>query len=120
LAAPVLGPLTWPIVGLRFAASSGQTLLNTALGRAQPLERRTHTDWMLFGITFVLACVVSEIGKQTGDPRSPLLLGCVALPYSALQLRTCLRSYRAERELAVVERRLQPPLILPVERQRAA
>ena len=86
------------------------------------MERRNHTDWLLFGLTFLLACIVSEIGKQTGDPRSPLLLGCVALPYSALQVRTCLRSYRAESERALIESRLvQQPTLLPVgERRRAA
>jgi len=120
LSAPILGPLTWPLLALRFSVSSGQMLFNTVLGRIQPLESRTRTDWLLFGLTFLVSCVAAEIGNAVGDPHSPLLLSCVALPYSAIQVRTCLRSYRAGGDVVVPDRRLVQPLALPAARRRAA
>ncbi len=95
LTSPVLGPLTWPVLVVRLALSSAQMVFNSGLGRVQPLEGRTRTDWLLFGLTFLLACIASEVGKAIGNEHSPLLLGAVALPYSGIQLRTLARSRRA-------------------------
>jgi hypothetical protein len=116
LAAPVLGTLTWPLLALRLSLSSGQMVFNMGLGRIEPLEPRTRTDWLLLGVTLLFSYVAAEIGKVTGDQRSPLLVSCVALPYSAIQVRACLRSYRAGGELA----EMREPLALPVGQQRAA
>jgi hypothetical protein len=120
LGSPALGPLALPLFGLRFLASSGQTVFNAALGRTQPLAPRPRLDWLLFALTFVLACAAAQIGNVTGEQHSPLLLAVVALPYSAIQLRTCLRCYRASDEAATVGRRLAPPATFPVAQQRAA
>ncbi len=112
LTSPVLGPLTWPVLVVRLVLSTAQMVFNSALGRVAPLEGRTRADWLLFALTFVLACAASEVGKAIGDPHSPLLLGAVALPYSGIQLRTLARSHRAARQSETVREaviaRLEP------------
>lgn len=95
LTSPVLGPLTWPVLAVRLVLSTAQMMFNSGLARVEPIEGRTRADWLLFGLTFFLACVASEVGKVIGDPHSPLLLGAVAIPYSGIQFRTLGRSYRA-------------------------
>lgn len=95
LTSPVLGPLTWPVLAIRMFLSTTQMLFNSSLARVDPIEGRTRADWWLFGLTFLLACVASEVGKVIGDPHSPLLLAAVAVPYSGIQIRTLGRSYRA-------------------------
>jgi hypothetical protein len=95
LTSPLLGPLLVPLVGLRLTVSGAQMVWNTTLGRRMPLDSRTKADWWLFGLTFLAACVASELGTLTGEPHSPLLLSLVAMPYSAIQLRTCRRAFIA-------------------------
>jgi len=95
LTSPVLGPLAWPVLLVRVVLSSVQMVFNSALGRMEPLDRRNRTDWLLFALTFLVACVASEVGKAIGDAHSPLLLAAVALPYTGIQLRTLGRSRRA-------------------------
>lgn len=116
LAAPFLGALAFPLFAARMVLSTAQLVWNTALGRVAPLESRTRADWLLFAVTFLLAMVASEAGKALGDPRSPLLLAMVALPYSGIQLRTLGRSYRAaDRDV-----RLREAIILRLEPVRRA
>ena len=116
LAGPFLGPFAVPLFALRMVVSTAQLWWNTGLGRTSPLESRTRGDWILFGITFLLAMVASEVGKVVGDPRSPLLLSMVALPYSGIQVRTLGRSYRA----AERNERLREAIILRLEPARRA
>jgi hypothetical protein len=115
LTSPVLGPLTWPVIVVRLVLSSVQMVLNSALGRVEPLEGRTRADWLLFALTFFLACAASEVGKAIGDPHSPLLLAAVALPYSGIQLRTLARSHRAAAKIEL-KRETTPVSIAPVRR----
>lgn len=90
--AQFLGPLLWPI---RMLTSSAQVLLNWKLRRLAPIEGRTHTDWLLFGLTYVAACGAAQIGRSSGDTSSPMLLVLIAIPYSGIELRAIGRSYRA-------------------------
>ena len=109
-AAPVLGLLALPVLVVRLVLSSVQMAFNSALGRQDPLERRTRADWLLFALTFLLACVASEAGKTIGHPHSPLLLGAVALPYTGIQLRALGRTRRAaDRIEATLRARIAAP-----------
>jgi len=93
--APFLGPLLWLVLAIRMATSTAQMLLNWRLRRVAPIEGRTRTDWLLFGLTYIMACVAAQIGRSTGDLSSPLILVLIAVPYSGIELRAIGRSHRA-------------------------
>ncbi len=107
-AAPFLGPLLWPVLIIRMVTSTAQMIMNRALRAVAPIEGRTRTDWLLFGLTYIAACIAAQIGRSTGSLDSPLLLALIAIPYSGIELRAIGRSYRA----AVATGRFEPAPIL--------
>lgn len=109
-----LGPLLVPVAAIRFVASTGQFLLNRQLGRLQPLGPRPRTDWALLAVTLLASMAVAQVGQATGSS-SHLLAIPVAIPFTAIQLRTCLRSERAHAALIA-----RQPLPFPVRSGRVA
>ncbi|MGE5597715.1 MAG: hypothetical protein ACM3S1_16950 [Hyphomicrobiales bacterium] len=95
MTSPLLGALIWPIGALRMAASMAQLVLNLRLGQREPLPRRDLADRALFAATFLGSCAYSALQRQYGGAWSPLLLVIVLVPFSAIQLRMCARSYVA-------------------------
>lgn len=92
-----MGPLGWlfaPIAGVRSALSFAQTFFNIRLGRRAPLEQQTRFDWVLVASIFVAAYVAAGIGHFTGNATAPLLFVPLLVPFTVLQTRMMLRSYR--------------------------
>lgn len=116
IASPLLGWLLLPLAGFRMVAGLGQLFLNHHLGRTQPLDGRDRIDWTLLGVTLLASSAVAQVGASTGTESAWLLLP-VALPFTAIQLRMCVRSLRAfERAGSRQPRRLE----FPAERARRA
>ncbi|MGE0598639.1 MAG: hypothetical protein AB7J35_02275 [Dehalococcoidia bacterium] len=93
-----MGPLGWlfaPIAGLRSALSFAQTLLNVRLGREVPLDKQTRFDWVLVGGIFAGAYLAVGIGHLIGNMHAPILFVPLLVPFSVLQARMTVRSYRA-------------------------
>jgi len=109
LAGPWLGALFLPLAAVRFIASTGQLILNRALGHRQPLAARDRLDWLLFALTFLAACGASAVDRAFDGPFLTVALACVLLPYSAIQLRMTARCYRAFE----AHRTLPPPIPFP-------
>jgi hypothetical protein len=95
LFAPALGPVFAPVAAGRFALSTFQLGLNRQLGRRHPLTGRTRFDWALLGIAFLGSCLASALKDVSQGALMVLVLMPVAVPYSAIQVRMCMRSYRA-------------------------
>lgn len=114
-----MGPFGWlfvPVAGARSALSFAQTFLNIRLGRAEPLEKQDRADWALVGSIIVAAYVAAGVGSYTGDMSSPLLYLPLLAPFTVLQTRMALRSYRA----ATIQEYRPGTLVRMAEYQRAA
>lgn len=110
LAMPFLG---WAFdlgAGLRSAASLAQTILNIRLGKRDSMGRSTRVDWLLMGSIIAAVEIAAVIGRITDELHTPLNYTIILLPFTALQVRMCARSYRAaaraERRLLTFERRV--------------
>lgn len=93
-----MGPLGWlftPIAAGRSLLSFLQAFLNVRLGKQTPLERQTRLDWALVGAIFVAAYVAVGVGHLIGDMHSPVLFVPLLVPFSVLQARMTVRSFRA-------------------------
>lgn len=93
---PVLGWLAVPVVALRTGLSLLQTGLNIRLGRRFPVGNATRLDGGLMACVFAGAYIGVGIGQIVGDMQSPLLFLPMLFPFSVLQLRMAVRSYRAD------------------------
>jgi len=111
-AMPFLGWAFYLVAGLRSAGSLLQTFLNIRLGKRHSMGRSTRVDWLLMGAIIAAVEVAAVIGHVTGDLHTPLNYTIILLPFTALQVRMCARSYRAaartERRLLTFERRGVP------------
>jgi hypothetical protein len=94
----ILGPLVAPLAAVRFCFSMLQTWLNVRLGRAQPVEKQDRTDWVFVACVFAGAYAAIGIGHLTGQMYAPVTFLPMLIPFSALQVRMALRSYRAHAE----------------------
>ncbi len=83
------------LAGIRMAASLVQSFLNIRLGRTQPLASTDRYDWGLMAAIFVAGEVVAALHQYQGVAFAGVALLPLLLPFSALQLRMCWRSYRA-------------------------
>ncbi|MGE3076105.1 MAG: hypothetical protein AB7N24_09510 [Dehalococcoidia bacterium] len=113
-----MGPLGWlfmPIAAVRSALSFAQTFLNIRLGREVPLDKQTRFDWVLVGGIFAGAYLAVGLGHLIGNMQSPVLFVPLLLPFSVLQARMTMRSYRAAQ---IAESR--PATILRLEDYRRA
>lgn len=93
-----MGPLGWlfvPVTAVRSVLSFGQAFLNVRLGKKFPVEAQNRVDWALVGGVFAGAYVAVGIGHVMGTMSSPVLYVPLLLPFSVLQGRMTLRSYRA-------------------------
>jgi hypothetical protein len=108
LGSPLLGPFVLPLIAIRFATSPAQLFLNTDLGRRRPLDGRTRLDWLLLVVTFIAACVSGQLHQNAQGAMAPLTLLPLLAPFSAIQLRAALRSYRAHDAAAAAVIRLRP------------
>lgn len=90
-----LGWLFAPVAAARSVLSFAQTFLNIRLGRLDPLERQDRVDWALVGAVIAAAYVAAGIGQYTGDMSHPGLYVPLLVPFTVLQARMTLRSYRA-------------------------
>jgi hypothetical protein len=93
-----MGPLGWlfaPIAAGRSFLSFLQAFLNVRLGKQTPLERQTRLDWALVGAIFAAAYVAVGVGHLIGDMQSPVLFVPLLVPFSVLQARMTVRSFRA-------------------------
>lgn len=99
-----MGPLGWlfaPVTAVRSILSFAQAALNVRLGRKLPVEAQTRVDWALVGGVFAGAYIAVGMGHLMGTMTSPLLFIPLLVPFSVLQGRMTLRSYRAaEMEVA--------------------
>jgi len=93
--APMLGWLLVPLMVVRTGLSLLQSFLNIRLGRSFPIGRATRSDWGLMACVFAGAYIGAGIARFSGDMQSPLLFLPMLLPFSVLQLRMAVRSYRA-------------------------
>jgi len=118
VASPVLGWFLIPLAALRSVAGLTQLVLNHQLGRVTPLGRRDRLDWALLALTLLASCGVAQVSAITGREATWMLIP-VALPFSALQLRTCLRSERVHRA-AAANRRTPAVVRFPLEGHREA
>lgn len=94
------GPLGWmfaPIAAARSGLSFLQAFLNVRLGREVPLEGQTRLDWALVVLIFVAAYIAVGLGRVVGNMHSPFLFVPLLVPFSVLQSRMTLRSFRAAR-----------------------
>lgn len=105
LLSPVLGPLLAPLAAGRFGLSTLQLILNRSLGQRHPIKLRSRFDWVLLVVAFLGSCFASA---AQGTAPAVLLLMPVAIPYSAIQVRACVRSYRAD---AVTAARNSPRIL---------
>ena len=93
-----MGPLGWlfmPIAGVRSALSFVQAFLNVRLGRHVPLEKQTRLDWVLVAAIVAAAYLAVGLGHLIGDMHAPILFVPLLVPFSVLQGRMTMRSYRA-------------------------
>ena len=97
LFSPALGPLLAPLAAGRFVLSTMQLILNRRLGRRHPIEGRTRFDWALLALAFLGSCLASV---AQGSAPMAIVLMPVVVPFSAIQVRMCMRSYRAHGALA--------------------
>ncbi len=107
-----MGPLGWlfvPLTVVRSVASFAQAFLNVRLGRKCPVEPQTRADWMLVGGVFAGAYLAVGMGHLMGTMESPVLFVPLLLPFSVLQARMTLRSYRAA-EIATAREAVVPRL----------
>ena len=102
MGSPFLGPFVLPLFAVRFATSPAQLFLNTDLGRRRPLDGRTRLDWLLLVVTFIAACVSGQLHQNAQGAMASLTLLPLLAPFSLIQLRAALRSYRAASTPATV------------------
>ncbi len=91
----LLGPLLMPLAAIRFVASAIQSWLNIRLGRRNPVCKQTRGDYVLIGLIFAGAYLSVGLGHFTGNMTSPVLYVPMLVPFSVLQVRMTVRSYRA-------------------------
>ncbi|MBI2764670.1 MAG: hypothetical protein HYX53_02025 [Chloroflexi bacterium] len=102
--APELGPLLLPFALVRTGASVAQLALNRKLAQRIALPRRDRLDYALFGLAFLGAVAASLIREAyPAAAEIPVVLPAL-LPFSALQLRMCRRSFHThvDREAVVI------------------
>lgn len=100
----VLGPALGIVLALRLIASTVQSVFNILLGRRWPLEGPGRVDWCLVALLFggVYATAFAAGGDVQAMMR-PDVLALLMAPFTVLQLRMAVRSYRAD---WVIQRRL--------------
>ncbi len=89
------GWLLIPLAVLRTVASALQSVFNIRLGRAQPIAGTDRYDWMLIAAIFAAGEVLAGLRQYQHLQITVLTLLPLLLPFSVLQARMCLRSYRA-------------------------
>jgi hypothetical protein len=86
-----------PFTILRSVASVLQSVLNIRLGRVQPVGSPARFDWLLMGSIFAAAYAVAGLHQYGHVALSAVVLLPMLVPFSVLQARMCLRSYRTPR-----------------------
>lgn len=97
------GWLLLPLAALRTVASVLQSVFNIRLGRAHPIGHADRYDWTLIALIFLTAEVLAGLRQYQHLQISPVTLLPMLLPFTALQLRLCVRSYRAPRQPSPVQ-----------------
>jgi hypothetical protein len=83
------------LASVRTAASIAQSVLNIRLGRSQPVAPTDRIDWMMIAAIFAGGEVLAALHEYQGVAYSLVTLLPLLVPFSLLQVRMCLRSYRA-------------------------
>lgn len=95
LAMPALGGMAGAVVAARFVTSGVQMALNHQLGRRRPITRPARADWLLLALALAGASVAAAMEPGGGIPADPRLIALALAPFSLVQLRIAVRSYRA-------------------------